>query len=66
MAMSTGRHAFKRLDAARLIRATVAAGLKVKAVTLNGDTVTLLVDGAEPVMNGHDANPANADGQPCP
>jgi hypothetical protein len=46
MAMSTGRHAFKRLDAARLIRATVAAGLKVK--------------------NGHDANPANADGQPCP
>jgi hypothetical protein len=44
--MSTGRHSFKHNDAARLIRATAAAGLKVKGVTLNGSTVTVLVDGA--------------------
>jgi hypothetical protein len=43
-AMSTGRHAFKHNDAARIIRATEAAGLKVKGVTLDGNRVTVLVD----------------------
>jgi hypothetical protein len=45
--VSTGRHSFKLNDTARLIRATVAAGLKIKGVTLNGSTVTILVDGAQ-------------------
>jgi hypothetical protein len=44
--MSTGRHSFKHNDAARLIRATAAAGLKVKGVTLNGRAITVLVDDA--------------------
>jgi hypothetical protein len=44
LAMSTGRHSFKHNDAARLIRASEAAGLKVKAVTLDGNRVTVLVD----------------------
>jgi hypothetical protein len=43
-AMSTGRHSFKHNDAARLIRATEAAGLKVKGVTLDGSKLTVLVD----------------------
>jgi hypothetical protein len=42
--MSTGRHSFKHNDAARLIRATEAAGLKVKGVTLDGGKVTVLID----------------------
>jgi hypothetical protein len=42
--MSTGRHAFKHNDCARLIRAVEAAGKKVKGVTLSGKTVTVLVD----------------------
>jgi hypothetical protein len=41
--MSTGRHSFKHNDAARLIRATESAGLKVKGVTLDGGKVTVLV-----------------------
>jgi hypothetical protein len=32
--MSTGRHAFKSTEAARLIRATKAAGLPIKGVTI--------------------------------
>jgi hypothetical protein len=32
--MSKGNHSFRHNDAARLIRATKAAGLKVKGVTL--------------------------------
>jgi hypothetical protein len=32
--MSAGRHSFKLNDTARLVRATTAAGLKVKAVTM--------------------------------
>ena len=51
--MSTGRHSFKHNDAARLIRATAAAGMKVKGVTLDGSKVTVLVDGAEPPVNGN-------------
>jgi hypothetical protein len=55
--VSTGRHSFKLNDTARLIRATVAAGLKVKGVTLNGSTVTILVDGAQDALGGDKANP---------
>jgi hypothetical protein len=32
--MSTGRHSFRHTEAARLIRATEAAGLKVAGVTI--------------------------------
>jgi hypothetical protein len=42
--MSTGRHSFKHNDAARMIRATVAAGLKVTGITLNGGVVTVVVN----------------------
>jgi hypothetical protein len=55
--VSTGRHSFKLNDTARLIRATVAAGLKVKGVTLNGSTVTILVDGAQDAAGSDRANP---------
>jgi hypothetical protein len=55
--MSTGRHSFKHNDAARLIRATAAAGMKVKGVTLEHGKVTVLVDnGDQPAVNG-DNNP---------
>jgi hypothetical protein len=46
--MSTGRHAFKHNDAARLIRAAKAAGLKVASVELVGDKVRVLVGEAPP------------------
>ena len=55
--VSTGRHSFKLNDTARLIRATVAAGLKVKGVKLNGSTVTILVDGAQDAAGSDKANP---------
>jgi hypothetical protein len=45
--MSTGRYSFKGTDAARLIRATRAAGLAVKRVTLENGVVTLQVDESE-------------------
>jgi hypothetical protein len=54
--VSTGRHSFKLNDTARLIRATRAAGLKVKGVTLKGDTVTILVDGAQDAVGSDKAN----------
>jgi hypothetical protein len=54
-AMSTGRHSFKHNDAARLIRATEAAGLKVKGVSLDGGKVTVLVDDGRP--SASNANP---------
>jgi hypothetical protein len=44
--MSAGRHSFKHNDAARLIRATTAAGLKVKSVTLEKGKVRLETDDA--------------------
>ena len=44
--MSTGRHTFRLNDTARLIRATEAAGKKVKSVSLEGKRVTVLVDEA--------------------
>jgi hypothetical protein len=51
-AVSTGRHSFKHNDAARLIRATEAAGLKVKGVTLDGGKVTVqVVDGSASTDN---------------
>jgi hypothetical protein len=46
--VSTGRHAFKHNDAARLIRATAAAGFKVTGVTLKDGAVTVLVESAQP------------------
>lgn len=44
--MSTGRHAFRLNDTARLIRAAEAAGKRVKSVSLEGKRVTVLVDDA--------------------
>jgi hypothetical protein len=50
--MSTGRHSFKHNDAARLIRATTAAGLKVKAVTMrDGKPYVEIVDEATAKAN---------------
>lgn len=46
--MSTGRHTFRHTEAARLIRATTAAGLKIKGVTLDEGKVTVLVDDDAP------------------
>jgi hypothetical protein len=46
--MATGRHSFKHNDMARAIRATRAAGLTVKSVTLNKGAITLLVSDAPP------------------
>ena len=56
-AVSTGRHSFKLNDTARLIRATRAAGLKVKGVTLKDGAVTILVDGVQDVTGSGKANP---------
>jgi hypothetical protein len=53
--MSTGRHAFRHNDAARLLRATAAAGLKVTGVTLDAGKVTVLVeDAAQTAINASD------------
>jgi hypothetical protein len=49
--MSRGKHAFRHTDAARLIRAARAAGLKITGVTLEGATVTLLTDEAAPASD---------------
>ena len=53
--MSTGRHAFKHNDCARLIRAVEAAGKKVRGVTLTGKSVTVLID--DEAMTKTAANP---------
>jgi hypothetical protein len=42
--MPTGRHSFKHNDAARLIRAAMAAGLAVKGVRLKDGAVTVLIE----------------------
>jgi hypothetical protein len=42
--MPSGRTSFKHNDAARLIRATKAAGCAVKGVTLKDGVVTVLVE----------------------
>ena len=55
--MSAGKHTFKHTDAARLIRATEAAGLKVKGVTLKDGTVRVEVDGETAAGAGAKANP---------
>jgi len=55
--MSAGNHRFKQTDAARLIRATKAAGLKVKGVTLTDGTVRLEVDGDMAAAAEAKANP---------
>jgi hypothetical protein len=44
--MSKGFHSFRHNDAARLIRATEAAGKKVKGVTLKDGVVRIEVDDA--------------------
>jgi hypothetical protein len=54
--MSTGKHTFKHTDAARLMRATKAAGLKVKGVTLDKGKVTVMVDDA-PATSNDEPNP---------
>ena len=46
--MATGRHSFKHNDMARAIRATKAAGLTIKEVTLDKGKITLLVDEKAP------------------
>jgi hypothetical protein len=62
--LSTGRHSFKHNDAARLIRATRAAGLTVKGVTLDKGKVTLLVDEAPPADEAAKPNPWDEDHAP--
>jgi hypothetical protein len=59
--MSSGRHSFKHNDAARLIRATAAAGFKVKGVALDAGKVTILVDdsAAKADDSNHKSNPWN-------
>ena len=49
--MATGRHSFKHNDMARAIRATKAAGLTIKEVTLDKGKITLLVDEKAPADN---------------
>jgi hypothetical protein len=44
ISMSTGKHTFKHTEAARLIRATRAAGVKVTHVTLKDGVVRIEVD----------------------
>ena len=56
--MATGRHSFKHNDMARAIRATKAAGLTVKSVTLDKGKITLLVDETAPTA-GDDASEPN-------
>jgi len=56
--MSSGPYSFKHRDAARLIRATTAAGLTVKGVSLDGGKVTLLVgDVAQRANTDNESNP---------
>jgi hypothetical protein len=55
--MATGRHSFKHNDMARAIRATKAAGLTVKSVTLDNGKITLLVGDEPPPAAGEDGNP---------
>jgi hypothetical protein len=55
--VSKGRHSFNFDDAARLMRAVDQAGLKVKGVTLKGETVTVLVDGPKATKNDDNPNP---------
>jgi hypothetical protein len=56
--MSTGRHAFKGTEAARLIFAAKAAGLKVKAVTLRDGKPYIEVDQNDaPVVATDKPNP---------
>jgi hypothetical protein len=48
ISMSAGKHTFKHSDTARLIRATLAAGLKPKGVTLrDGKPYVEIDDGAK-------------------
>jgi hypothetical protein len=59
--MSTGRHTFKGTEAARLIRAATAAGLKVKGVTLRDGKPYIEVDQEDaPAV---DANPFDAEAE---
>jgi hypothetical protein len=44
--MSTGRHSFRHNDLARALRATKAAGLKVKGVTLRDGKPYVEIDDA--------------------
>jgi hypothetical protein len=54
--MATGRHSFKHNDMARAIRATKAAGLTIRSVTLNGGAITLLVDAPAAAAGGSKPN----------
>jgi hypothetical protein len=42
--MSSGKHTFKHTDATRLIRATIAAGLKVRHVMLQDGAIRVEFD----------------------
>jgi hypothetical protein len=53
--VSTGKHNFRQTDAARLIRATTAAGLNIKGVTLENGVVRLDVDAVAAIDNGDTA-----------
>ena len=49
--MSAGKHSFKLNDSRRMMRAAIAVGLKVRAVTLDDGKVTLQI-GDVPDGNG--------------
>ena len=55
--MSTGRHAFKHNDCARLIRAVEAAGKTIRSITLNNGSVTVAIEAAQPAIDNTTANP---------
>ena len=55
--MTAKRHSFKHNDAARLIRATKAAGCNIKGVTLRDGTVRVEVDDNASTAPAADTNP---------
>jgi hypothetical protein len=58
--MSSGKHSFRHTDAARLIRATTAAGLKVTQVVLKDGAVRLDVDRMAAIDDGDAAREKRA------
>jgi hypothetical protein len=67
--MSASRHAFKHSEAARLIRAATAAGLKVKGITLRDGKPYLEIEQGDdhaPADDGKNPwdNKAEAERQP--
>jgi hypothetical protein len=59
--MSTGRHTFKHTEATRLIRATEAAGLKVKGVTIKDGKPYCVIEHDAPDTDAN--NPFDAEAE---